>query len=54
MAARLGNGALQPNGEIKAEALMDTKHVAGAIVHIAGLPTSVTVLEMDILYVMPI
>ncbi|KAL5524540.1 hypothetical protein ACEPAF_9680 [Sanghuangporus sanghuang] len=49
MAARLEQGALQPNGEIKPEPMMNAKHVADTIVHIASLPNTVSVLEMDIM-----
>lgn len=42
---------LQAGGDTKAEAVMDAKHVADAVVHIASLPNSVTVLEMNIMYV---
>ena len=51
MASRLEQGALQPNGEIKPEAMMDVKHVADTMVHIASLPNTVSVLEIDIMYV---
>ncbi|KAI5122814.1 hypothetical protein M0805_000156 [Coniferiporia weirii] len=50
MAARLAIGALQPSGEMEPEAtIRDVKHVADAIVYIANLPNSVTVLEMNIM-----
>jgi len=49
MAARLATGALQPNGQIIPEATFDVKHVADAIVHIASLPNSVSILEMTIM-----
>jgi hypothetical protein len=42
-------GALQPNGNIVPEGTFDVKHVADVIVHIAGLPLSVTVLDMKIM-----
>ena len=50
MAVGLAVGALQPNGETVPEATFDVKHVADAITHIANLPTSVSVLEMTIMY----
>ncbi|EIN12399.1 oxidoreductase protein [Punctularia strigosozonata HHB-11173 SS5] len=49
MAARLGVGTLQPNGQVVAEAMIDTRHVADSIVHIASLPTDVTVLTFNIM-----
>lgn len=52
MAARLESGVMQANGEIKAEPMMDVEYVANSIVHIANLPTSVTVDEFRILYVL--
>ncbi|CCA72727.1 related to 3-oxoacyl-[acyl-carrier protein] reductase [Serendipita indica DSM 11827] len=42
-------GALQPDGSVKVEGSIDARHVARAVVHIAGLPTSVTVLQMNIM-----
>lgn len=50
MAARLAVGALQPNGQVIPEATFDAQHVADAILHIANLPTTVSVLEMTIMY----
>ena len=38
MAARMAKGVPQANGEIAIEAVMDVRHVADAIVHMAGLP----------------
>ncbi|PBK74621.1 NAD(P)-binding protein [Armillaria solidipes] len=49
MAARLSKGALQPDGRVIPEAMIDVQHVAAAIVHIASLPNDVTVLEMNIM-----
>ncbi|EJC98058.1 dehydrogenase, partial [Fomitiporia mediterranea MF3/22] len=49
LAAQLEQGTLQPNGEVKPEAVMDVKHVADTIVHIASLPNEVSVLEMTIM-----
>ncbi|KAK0485354.1 oxidoreductase protein [Armillaria luteobubalina] len=49
MAARLSKGALQPDGRVIPEAMIDVHHVAAAIVHIASLPNDVTVLEMNIM-----
>lgn len=49
MAEKQSQGALQPNGSILAETTFDAQHVANAIVHIANLPTTVTVLHMNII-----
>ncbi|KAK0244441.1 hypothetical protein EDD85DRAFT_925484 [Armillaria nabsnona] len=49
MAARLSKGALQPDGRVIPEAMIDVQHVATTIVHIASLPNDVTVLEMNIM-----
>jgi len=40
---------LQADGSVKREANFDVKHVANAVVHIANLPTDVTVLQMNIM-----
>ena len=42
-------GALQPDGSTKIEGSIDALHVARAVVHIASLPPSVTVLQMNIM-----
>ena len=49
MTARMEAGVLQPNGETRPEALMEVKHVVDAIIYLADLPNSVTVLNMSIL-----
>ena len=49
MAGPHSHGALQPDGRVAPEATFDPHHVANAIVHIASLPTDVTVLEMNIM-----
>lgn len=46
---RLSQGALQPNGQTVPEATFDMEHVAQSIVHIASLPTNVTVLDYKIM-----
>ena len=43
MAARMADGVPQADGSIKAEPLMDLKHVAEAIVYMAGLPLDANV-----------
>lgn len=53
MAAKFGfdKGALQPDGRYLQEPLIDGKHVADTIVHIANLPLDVAMLEVNIMYV---
>ncbi|KAG8819315.1 hypothetical protein FRC17_010479 [Serendipita sp. 399] len=43
------SGALQPDGSTRVEGAIDARHVANVVVHIAGLPLDVTVLEMNIM-----
>jgi NAD(P)-dependent dehydrogenase (short-subunit alcohol dehydrogenase family) len=43
MSERLAIGALQPNGDVVAEPRFDVKHVADAILYMAGLPLSANV-----------
>lgn len=50
MSLGLSQGALQSNGQMVPEATFDVEHVAQTIVHIANLPTSVTVLDYKIMY----
>ncbi|OAX40202.1 NAD(P)-binding protein [Rhizopogon vinicolor AM-OR11-026] len=49
MAAGHTLGALQPDGRRVVEPTFDPVHVADAIAHVANLPTSVTVLNMNIM-----
>ncbi|EGN98130.1 hypothetical protein SERLA73DRAFT_55382 [Serpula lacrymans var. lacrymans S7.3] len=49
MAAGHTRGSLQPDGRVVVEATFDPVHVAQTVVHLAGLPNSVTVLEMNIM-----
>ncbi|KAK0464728.1 oxidoreductase protein [Desarmillaria tabescens] len=49
MAARLSKGALQPDGRVIPEAMIDVQHIADIIVHIASLPNDVTVLDMNVM-----
>ena len=53
MAAKFGfdKGALQPDGRYLQEPLIDGKHVADTIVHIANLPLDVAMLAVNIMYV---
>ena len=49
MASRLGRGALQPDGSMRPEPLMDVEHVAQAVVHMASLPLETNVQFMTIM-----
>lgn len=49
MAAGHTLGALQPDGRRVVEPTFDPVHVAQTIVHIASLPNSVTVLDINIM-----
>ena len=49
MTSRMGTGVMQPNGETMIEPTFDVKHVAEAIVYIAGLPLDTNVLTMTIM-----
>jgi NAD(P)-dependent dehydrogenase (short-subunit alcohol dehydrogenase family) len=43
MAARLGQGAQQPDGSVRPEPLLDVEHVARAVVYMASLPLDANV-----------
>ncbi|KAJ3753796.1 hypothetical protein EV360DRAFT_96882 [Lentinula raphanica] len=49
MGGRHGVGALQPDGKMIQEGVLDVQHVASTIVHIASLPPDVTVLGINIM-----
>jgi len=49
MSARLGVGALQPNGEVVAEPRMDVQHVADAVLYMATLPLDANVQFMTVM-----
>jgi NAD(P)-dependent dehydrogenase (short-subunit alcohol dehydrogenase family) len=49
MSARLGVGALQPNGDVVAEPRMDVQHVADAVLYMAGLPLDANVQFMTVM-----
>ena len=49
MTAAMTNGVLQPNGERKAEPVMDVSAVANAVVHMASLPLDANVLFMTVM-----
>ena len=43
MASRLGQGALQPDGSVRPEPLLDVDHVARAVLYMANLPLDANV-----------
>ncbi|MEO0342966.1 MAG: SDR family oxidoreductase [Pseudomonadota bacterium] len=49
LAAPLRAGALQPNGDFVPEAVMDVKHAADAVLHMASLPLDANVLSMTVM-----
>lgn len=49
MAAPMTRGVPQASGEIAAEATMDVRHVADAVVHMAGLPLDANILFMTVM-----
>lgn len=49
MGGRHDLGALQPDGRIIQEGVLNVQHVASTIVHIANLPPDVTVLHVNIM-----
>ncbi|MBB3021719.1 NAD(P)-dependent dehydrogenase (short-subunit alcohol dehydrogenase family) [Microvirga lupini] len=49
MTARMTEGVLQPNGTVASEPRIDPKHVADAVVYMAGLPLDANVLTMTVM-----
>lgn len=49
MGGRMKNGVPQAHGEVMAEAVMDVKHTADAVVHMASLPLDANVLFMTVM-----
>jgi NAD(P)-dependent dehydrogenase (short-subunit alcohol dehydrogenase family) len=49
MAVPMTQGVPQPNGDVVPEAVMDVRHVADAVVHMAGLPLDANVLFMTVM-----
>jgi NAD(P)-dependent dehydrogenase (short-subunit alcohol dehydrogenase family) len=49
MSARLAVGAMQPNGDVIPEPRFDVKHVADAVLYIAGLPLNTNVQFMNVM-----
>jgi NADP-dependent 3-hydroxy acid dehydrogenase YdfG len=49
MMAKIEKGALQPDGEMRPEPTMDVKHVADAVLYMAGLPLEANVQFMTVM-----
>jgi len=49
LSAKLAEGVIQPNGTILKEPIFDVKHVADAVVYMAGLPLDVNVQFMTVM-----
>lgn len=49
MAAKMAEGVPQADGRVAAESLMDVRHVADAVVHMASLPLEANVLFMTVM-----
>ncbi|MBB4041984.1 NAD(P)-dependent dehydrogenase (short-subunit alcohol dehydrogenase family) [Microvirga flocculans] len=49
MTARMAEGVLQPDGTLAPEPRIDPKHVADAVVYMAGLPLDANVLTMTVM-----
>lgn len=54
MAGSHSGGALQPNGQVVPEHMMDVTHVGEAVAYIADLPLGVTVLTFNIMCVLSV
>jgi NAD(P)-dependent dehydrogenase (short-subunit alcohol dehydrogenase family) len=56
LSAGIGRGALQPDGSVRVEPMMDVQHAADAVVYMAGLPLDanvqfLTVMATDMPYI---
>jgi NAD(P)-dependent dehydrogenase (short-subunit alcohol dehydrogenase family) len=49
LTARMGQGALQANGEVRPEPVMDVGHVADAVLYMAGLPLDANALFLTVM-----
>jgi len=49
LTSRMSQGALQPDGELRPEPLMDVAHVADAVLYMAGLPLDANVLFLTVM-----
>jgi hypothetical protein len=48
MTAAMGKGVMQADGSIKAEPRFDMRHVADAVLYMAGLPLDANVLSLTV------
>ena len=48
MTERMTQGVLQPDGSLKQEARIDTRHVADAVVYMASLPLDANVATLTV------
>jgi NAD(P)-dependent dehydrogenase (short-subunit alcohol dehydrogenase family) len=49
LTARMASGALQANGEVAPEPTIDVRHVADAVLYMAGLPLDANVLSLTVM-----
>jgi NAD(P)-dependent dehydrogenase (short-subunit alcohol dehydrogenase family) len=49
LAAPMASGVMQAHGEIRTEAMMDVRHVAEAVLHMANMPLDTNVLFMTVM-----
>jgi NADP-dependent 3-hydroxy acid dehydrogenase YdfG len=49
LSERMTRGVLQANGSVAPEPMMDARHVADAVRHMASLPLSANVLSMTVM-----
>jgi NAD(P)-dependent dehydrogenase (short-subunit alcohol dehydrogenase family) len=49
LSAHIGAGALQADGSVLVEPMMDVRHAADAVLHMAGLPLTANVLFMTVM-----
>jgi NAD(P)-dependent dehydrogenase (short-subunit alcohol dehydrogenase family) len=49
MTAKMATGVLQADGSLEAEPTIDPRHVADAVVYMAGLPLTANVLTMTVM-----
>ena len=49
MTAKMATGALQANGDVRPEPYLDARHVADAVLYMAGLPLEANVQFMTVM-----
>jgi len=49
LSAGIGQGALQPDGSVRVEPMMDVQHAADAVVYMAGLPLDANVQSLTVM-----